>query len=60
MDKFVKKLEREIGYKGCRNCEFQIDFLRTCEWMEHGGDGVLHLICPRWKKREAEYGSKSD
>lgn len=21
------------------------------EWLERGGDGKLHLICPRWEKR---------
>ena len=40
------------GYNGCKNCKYQIDHLRSCEWMERGGDGVLHLFCPRWDKRE--------
>lgn len=44
--------KKELGYNGCRNCKYQIEFLRTCEWLEHGGDGKLHLICPRWEKRE--------
>lgn len=44
--------KKELGYNGCRNCKHQIEPLRTCEWMEHGGDGKLHLICPRWEKRE--------
>lgn len=48
----LEDLKRKIGYKGCRNCQHQIDVLRTCKWMEHGGDGVLHLICPRWERRE--------
>lgn len=52
MDKTLEQLKRKIGYKGCRNCAHQIDVLRTCEWMEHGGDGSLHLLCPRWDKRE--------
>lgn len=43
---------KQIGYKGCRNCKHQIDVFRMCEWMERGGDGVLHLICPRWEKEE--------
>ena len=54
MDKVLEKIIRETGYKGCRNCEHQIDVLRTCKWAEHGGDGVLHLICPRWKKKEGQ------
>lgn len=52
MDKTLKELKRKIGYKGCQNCAHQIDVLRTCVWMERGGDGILHLICPRWVKRE--------
>ena len=49
---WYEKVKRKIGYEGCRNCNHQIDVFRTCEWMEHGGDGVLHLICPKWDKRE--------
>lgn len=51
---WLEKQMKKLGYNGCRNCKHQIDALRTCEWMEHGGDGVLHLICPKWKKREGE------
>lgn len=57
MDKMLEKLKRELGYKGCRNCAHQIDVLRKCEWAEYGGDGALHLICPRWwKKKEKQDG----
>lgn len=45
------KRKKELGYKGCRNCKNQIDVLRTCKWLEQGGDGAVHLICPRWEKR---------
>ena len=48
---WYEKLMKELGYKGCRNCQNQIEPLRTCKWMERGGDGVVHLICPRWEKR---------
>jgi hypothetical protein len=54
MDKTLETLKRKIGYKGCRNCANQIDVLRTCEWMERGGDKVLHLICPRWVRKEGD------
>lgn len=47
---FEKKI-KELGYKGCHNCHYQIDHLRACEWLEQGGDGVVHLICPRWERR---------
>ena len=26
-----------------------------CEWAEQGGDGHMHIICPRWDKKESEY-----
>jgi len=48
---WYEKRAKEMGYKGCRNCVYQIEPFRTCEWLEHGGDGVLHLICPRWERR---------
>lgn len=41
-------------YNGCRNCKYQIEPLRSCEWMEQGGDGVDYLICPRWAERKEE------
>jgi len=50
--KWYAKRKREIGYNGCTNCLHQIEPFRTCEWLEHGGDGVLHLICPKWEKKE--------
>lgn len=46
---WYEKRVKELGYNGCRNCKHQIDVLRTCEWAERGGDGVVHLICPRWE-----------
>ena len=47
-----KEIAKEIGYKGCRNCEHQIEPLRMCEWAERGGDGIVHIICPMWEKRK--------
>ena len=55
-DKFIK----EIGYGGCKNCDYQIDVFRACEWMEQGGDGVVHVVCPRWKKRREERGEANE
>lgn len=52
MDNWYEKIRKELGYKGCRNCEHQIDVLRTCKWLKNGGDGTLHLICSRWIKKE--------
>ena len=51
MDSYYGKICKTLGYKGCSNCKYQIDVLRTCEWLEKGGDGVFHLICPKWEKR---------
>ena len=51
-----EKRMKELGYKGCRNCQNQISPLRTCKWMERGGDGVVHLICPKWEKRREDCG----
>ena len=53
----VKKVEKKLGYKGCKNCVNQIEPLRMCEWAEQGGDGHLHLLCPRWEKKD---GSKNN
>ena len=50
-DSQVKKFEKELDYKGCRNCSHQIEPLRMCEWAESGGDGHIHLICPMWRKK---------
>jgi len=48
---WYEKRIKQLGYNGCRNCQHQIEPLRTCEWAERGGDGVVHLICPRWEKK---------
>ena len=47
MDKEVEKLKKKLGYKGCRNCLYQIEPMRMCEWAERGGDGRVHWICPK-------------
>ena len=49
---WYEKQMRKMEYKGCRNCKHQIDYLRACEWLEKGGDGQIHLICPRWEKKD--------
>lgn len=36
-------------YNGCKNCSHQIEPLRMCEWAENGGDGRIHLVCPKWE-----------
>ena len=52
MSDWFKKRMKELGYKGCKNCKYKIEPLRTCEWLEHGGDGALHLICPKWERKD--------
>ena len=49
---WLEKRMNKMGYKGCRNCKHRIASLRTCKWMDQGGDGRLHLICPRWEKKD--------
>ena len=44
-------INHPVDYKGCKNCVNQIEPLRMCKWAEQGGDGCLHLICPRWERR---------
>jgi len=51
---WYEKRAKELGYKGCRNCIHQIAPLRTCKWMEQGGDGIVHLICPKWEKKNCD------
>lgn len=53
-DKEVQKLSKQLGYQGCKNCQHQIAPLRMCDWAEQGGDGRIHLICPRWDKKDTE------
>lgn len=39
------------GYNGCRNCKYQIEPLRTCEWNEKRRHDTLELWCKRWEIR---------
>lgn len=50
-DKEVEKRIKSLGYKGCKNCIYQIEPLRMCKWAEQGGDSCIHLICPKWVKK---------
>lgn len=51
---WYKNSIKKLGYKGCKNCTHQIESLRTCEWMERGGDKTVHLVCPKWEKKQGE------
>lgn len=53
-NKEVQKRIKQLGYKGCKNCQHQIAPLRMCKWAEQGGDGRIHFICPRWNEKGAE------
>lgn len=59
-EELFEKRMKELGYNGCKNCKHQIEPLRGCEWLEHGGDGVVHLICPKWEKRGEANGMEAD
>lgn len=54
MADWYENLIKKLGYKGCKNCIHQIEPLRTCEWMERGGDKAVHLVCPKWEKNQEE------
>lgn len=56
--KDVKRLEKKLGYKGCKNCKHQIAPLRRCEWAEQKTETHLHIICPKWEKREDGYNTQ--
>lgn len=51
-NKEFENCKKQLGYEGCKNCQHQIEPLRMCEWAENGGDGHLHLICPKWDKKK--------
>ena len=51
-DNELQKLIDKIGYEGCKNCKYQISPLRSCKWLEQGGDGQMHFICSKWDKKE--------
>jgi hypothetical protein len=53
-DVFSRKAALHEKYEGCRNCKHQIEPLRACEWLERGGDGQIHLICPKWERKDNE------
>ena len=53
-DKEVHKMIKQLEYKGCKNCQYQIAPLRMCKWAEQGGDGQIHFICQKWSKVESE------
>ena len=43
------------NYRNSLSKQHQIEPLRSCEWAEQGGDGHIHILCPKWvKKGESE------
>ena len=50
-NKEIQKLIKRLDYKGCKNCAFQIEPLRMCEWAERGGDERIHFLCPKWNHK---------
>ena len=49
-----------IEYKGCRNCKYQIEPLRTCEWFETVEHKEIWLKCPRWEPKDKLQVSRND
>ena len=56
----IKELAKQLGYKGCQNCEYQIAPLRSCKWAEQGGDGIVHTVCPMWDLRRSKMNIVDD
>ena len=52
MSAWITKFKKEKGYKGCRNCKHQISPMRMCEWAEQKTEVTLHIMCPKWERRE--------
>ena len=50
----LKELQKKLDYKGCRNCEHQIEPLRMCVWAETNPQTMILYICPNWVKRGEE------
>ena len=48
---FMENVCRPVDYEGCRNCKYQIEPLRACEWLENGKHQVVELVCPRWERK---------
>ena len=48
----IMVMEKAVGYEGCRNCKYQIEPFRACEWLEKGKHQTVYLVCPRWERRE--------
>lgn len=59
-DVFSRKAALHEKYEGCRNCKYQIEPFRACEWLEKGKHQTVYLVCPRWEMRENETVRKSE
>lgn len=37
-------------YKGCRNCKYQPEPLKTCDWIKEQKE--VYRVCPMWELKE--------
>ena len=44
---------KEIGYEGCRNCKYQPEPLRMCEYGENRD--FIEIVCSKWEKKMTGY-----
>ena len=45
-------------YKGCRNCKYQPEPMRTCEWIKHQKE--VYRVCPMWELKKDKVGGVDD
>lgn len=48
----ITDLKKQLGYQGCRNCINQIEPFRMCEWAEQKTAERVHIICPKWERKD--------
>lgn len=47
---WIDKALDKKGYQGCKNCKYQPEPMRMCDWMEK--QTMVHIICPRWELKK--------
>lgn len=45
-------------YKGCRNCKYQPEPMKTCDWIKHQKE--VYRVCPMWELKENKGGGVDD
>ena len=45
-------------YKGCRNCKYQPEPMKTCDWIKHQKE--IYRVCPMWELKKDKGGGMMD